>query len=1033
MNIPGSVEWETVAVPLVSGIDLNTRARLLEPTKLVVAKNAYFPAAGGPEKRKGHVAVPVEYGVEAGTQPEDYLYGWGLWNPEEPNVFGGGPIAPPGLEEQSVYPSAGPIRGVANRDTEEVVWDGHRLYSRSASGFSEPKTAFFPSLRTNTFGKTQTSQAYSDCVDNGVIRVLAFRNLTSSNTSVKVFDSVTGSLKYQYVAGAADPKYLRVISVGSFVHVFISDITDNVIYHSINHESAGFLSEAQIGVNVDAHFDVAKLENNLLLLAYVDTSLDVFITYLDDDGSTNTTYVPANTQLNIGGEDATRVGIDRHPVTKEIGLIWATAVPKQGCRIYNAYGISTSSVLTFASDANNAKVGVVAAALCDQYGHGIFYGVSDNTLSTNRFVRLRTFFMTASGAGESGGTGITSSFAQRFNVNLVSKLFLVGNTPFVWTCFPSDFQTTYLLMDKRLYPVGKTEYGTAVNNTADPWCFSVNQMLPGDTKAHCALMYKQRVLEQDGVFHEISTKYCSLDFLPEFRRVQAGKALYFPGAQLTTYDGEEVNEANFHFAVEDPTSQNNTTGGALLAATGQYYYRIYQCHKNAQGEEIRGPALTYTAAALVGTENSITLTGKTLPTSRPDSYFLVYRNVNAGTVWYLVSDRDPASSDCPKNNLGVVTWLFVDTISDAVLATRELDPANSAGYLQTFSAPACETVAYGKGRLYVSGGELSPGTILGSRLFGDWEVPSFHINLAYNLDRAAEPITAIGFISDYLLAFKASSGYIVSGDAADNLGQGETYSNQLVLSDVGCVSHNSLVRLSRGILFQSQGGMRMVDASGSVLPVGLAVDSVTDYVVDSILDTENRLVKCYQKDTDTVVFDYESGQWTSWSVRTMSAVANLVAHERDVWIPSDVYTDDGANYSFTVQSAPVGMALGGFQRIRRVGAIGLSDQNYKIRCRTYLDENTAYSEEWSWDSSDDLNESTWGSGTWGSGFWGDSSPDATFVYARDSVWRWRHRLSKQKCSSCSVEITYTGPDKGPIHTALIFEVGRKAGIDRRAH
>lgn len=50
---------------------------------------------------------------------------------------------------------------------------------------------------------------------------------------------------------------------------------------------------------------------------------------------------------------------------------------------------------------------------------------------------------------------------------------------------------------------------------------------------------------------------------------------------------------------------------------------------------------------------------------------------------------------------------------------------------------------------------------------------------------------------------------------------------------------------------------------------------------------------------------------------------------------------------------------------------------------------------------------------------------------RDSVWRWRRRLNRQKCSVISVAIddAYT-PGPGFTLTALAVEVARKPGLDR---
>lgn len=65
----------------------------------------------------------------------------------------------------------------------------------------------------------------------------------------------------------------------------------------------------------------------------------------------------------------------------------------------------------------------------------------------------------------------------------------------------------------------------------------------------------------------------------------------------------------------------------------------------------------------------------------------------------------------------------------------------------------------------------------------------------------------------------------------------------------------------------------------------------------------------------------------------------------------------------------------------------------------------------------------------------DTAPDDTTpgpgVPFRDSVWRWRRRLDRQKCSVISVAIddNYTaGP--GFVLNALALEIGRKPGLDR---
>jgi hypothetical protein len=58
----------------------------------------------------------------------------------------------------------------------------------------------------------------------------------------------------------------------------------------------------------------------------------------------------------------------------------------------------------------------------------------------------------------------------------------------------------------------------------------------------------------------------------------------------------------------------------------------------------------------------------------------------------------------------------------------------------------------------------------------------------------------------------------------------------------------------------------------------------------------------------------------------------------------------------------------------------------------------------------------------------EGSPGYPF---RDSVWRWRRRLNRQKCSVISVAIEDNYSDgPGFTLTALALEVGKKTGLDR---
>ncbi len=95
-NTNYELTWETVAVALRKGLNLRSRARLVEPDQLLVADNVMFDRDGGPQKRNGHRgkrlrvsgAFPpavnrldtrtLSYGrYEAKTLPPTWLAGFG--------------------------------------------------------------------------------------------------------------------------------------------------------------------------------------------------------------------------------------------------------------------------------------------------------------------------------------------------------------------------------------------------------------------------------------------------------------------------------------------------------------------------------------------------------------------------------------------------------------------------------------------------------------------------------------------------------------------------------------------------------------------------------------------------------------------------------------------------------------------------------------------------------------------------------------------------------------------------------------------
>ncbi len=986
--ITNTMEWAQVGIPLVQGVNTGVRARLTEPTTLLIADNVYYPKDGGPEKRLGYDWVDISDPLGIPTNSREYSYGWGA------NPFGGDLG---GTASNFHHGNIGNIKSIIKRDNEIVVQAEESLFNQNKRISSRFHNF---SAETRSIAKTQNSQTFSDLADNGIIKVVAFRDLEAGDVKIYCYDSDTNTLKFSASADPNDPEYLNVVAVGEYIHVYISNLADTTLYLHVIYPSDYELRNAIDLGECNINFDTAKVSESNILVLKRNNANGIQGGYLDPDGTTNSNFCSFNTVLDLSATTTTGFACAVHP-DLSVGVLWDAGAFQKG-RIFDIHLGSPGTIYNLTAYASCVKVAITPRIDKDS----AFYYWTDsgtNIVTANSFNEL----------------GTIDTNAVIYNVHLCGKAFNIEAAGFVWVCRPSTLQTSYLVINTHVEVVAKLEYGTAVSNTADSWLFSSNVR---GRKVRGALLYKRNILDQPGIFHEISTKEYVLDFDFKPRPTQAGRCIYYPGGMVWCYDGERLTEQGFHFTPESSV-YTPSNGAGSLTNSGEYYYVIYPCHKNAQGEEVRGPAILSAKVTMGVADDTVTIVGNTIPTLHPNSYFLVYRNANTGTTWHLVSERDPFSANCPKNDTTAATWTFIDTVSDATLASRELDNFTTDNYLLPFSAPSCTILSYGKDRLWAAGGEIPAFQIWPSRLFDQYESPSFHPALAFDIDKSLDAVTAIGFVADYVAVFKRKKGYIIVGDGLDNVLIGNQFQSQLTLTDIGSVS-SALCNITGGIVFQSDGSYRVMDPGGKVVDISGPVKDYSSTCYGMYLDIENTSILFYQ-DNCTLCWNYGSNLWTRWSA-TNSAVSECEYRAKDnrMFIQGESYTDDGALYEVRIKTAPFQKELGNFQRIRRIYGVGEGRGSFVVN--VYLDEKEYPSDTFSITAPSITG--TWGDGTWGSGFWGDST--GTGLVITDDRMRWRKRLTTQKCSCISIEVVYNGTEIGPIHTVFAFEYGTKNGLDR---
>lgn len=1052
-----SLETDTVAIPVARGINVNTPARLVDAQELLEAQNVRFTAASGARKRRGHNGQRIRgaKAIPAGWTLPQFLVGdfYETFDTDDRNIYSdwllGYGYAP--ADEDPDYTAALPSAthpdgiafGSATRDNELLTWDGNRLLSRTSLDLPGGQFAEFnacmPALRSEPFAKTNTEQKNPDVADNGTIRVAVW--ISGSKAYASVFDSQQGTL----IQGPSEltpilqAQAVRAVPVGPWVHLFISEADTGTLQVRSVHQSTPLLWVSSSLGECTGYFDVWKASDSSVVVAQTQPGNVIKLRYLGVDATLDDSQTPdLDGTLGIKA-----VALCVHPTTSTLALVWRTTTEVRA-RCYQSDGTPLASSVSLGTVTSTTRAVAVAPKYLTKDGNDYFSAFWDDyntygNLSTARF----------------NSTGAITYSASAFNLFVGSQAVRAGDRTYVWAARNSAYQSSWVLLDESLKPVGRAEYAAANTPSGSSVAytnFSVNWAGTAEARNrsvfHCAMSTRVRVaiepttagVNPPAVYSEPYIKFARLDFLPRLRSAQAGRSTYFAGAQLWAYDGAELTENCFLFAPEDVTVAQSGSGD--LTADGKYIYRVDLCYRNAQNEEIRS-ASYYTEQITLSGNTATQLTIPTSLTRRENAYILIFRNESVGTVWYLCNSRDPSSPLFLKNDQSVQSVTYTDsTVSDAELISREQHPNQSFNHLDPFSAPASEVIAAGRDRLWLAGGEIPAGQVYPSRLFEVGETPAFHANLAVQVDRSAEPITAVSFVGEYTVFFRKTHNYILDGIGPDNE-QDQLWSTpRRSLTDVGAVSQESVAQIAGGIAFQSPAGIKLFTPGGGLMHFGQNVDALSRSlnITAAVVVGQDQEVRFYAWDGTTLVYNYQYSTWSTWTVAAAGAVLDPVTNLVAVTTPDGtflqeadgVWTDNSGYYKQRIRFAWLRAGnLLDWQQVRRIGAVGESHGDHSVHVDVYYNERE-FAEEWfDWEFPDTSNnDDTFGSGNFGDGNFGDDDA-VEGIELRDSTWSWRRRLFRRKCSVISVAIDDNNTiGEGFTLSALALELAKKPGLDR---
>lgn len=577
-----------------------------------------------------------------------------------------------------------------------------------------------------------------------------------------------------------------------------------------------------------------------------------------------------------------------------------------------------------------------------------------------------------------------SLLAARTQLGLVlgGKAFLADGEAFVITQHDSSLYRTYFLQRisdglaaARFLP------GTAGGTIG-------RSHLPSVSESCFSAIYVTDVESPNGdVFTEKGIRRVSFAFdSPDaFRSVQMGRTLYIAGGLVQAYDGQRVTEAGFHVGPDDiePPNVNAPVPSGPGIAEGTYGYVFVYENVLGNGEVERGPR---SVAVLVEVVDSLSFVEFDIPTYRwptkPGARIGVFRSLNGdASVFSRVSSLDPNTAGQVNgyvaNDPDADTVPFRDEMPDEVLERQ--DPLyTNGGVVANDPIGAARLIAGGKGRLFAVDA-AQPLRVYHSQEQEIDFAAEMSPELFLDVDPFGGDINGLIVMDSTAVVFKETAifGFEGSGPAPNpELGGGFTQP-EIITSDVGCVSPDSLVYTPVGVMFQSQKGIYQLGRDKTVRYVGAPVEAYNGQRVVAATLIEDRTQIRFLTDAGvTLLYDYLFDQWSTFTNHEgqdavlVGGVYHYLRNDGQVWRETaNLYQDNNTQIPMMLGTAHLKLAghTQGFQRLWYAQFIGEYRSPHNVRIRAFYDYEAGHGDEWIFDPATFINLPGYGEGLYGAG------------------------------------------------------------------
>lgn len=765
------------------------------------------------------------------------------------------------------------------------------------------KGVFQPiSLSTTPVVRSALNQTQADSViaSNGLVcTVYTEINNTTPAYKYVIQDSVTGQ---NIVAPTVIPVSSgtvtgspRVFLLGGyFIIVFTNVITAvphlQYVAVSVNHPTT-----------VTANADIASSYANKTTVSWDGIVVDqhLYIAYNTTTGGQQikVTYLSTSfvipTAQSFAGSIATIMGMYADVSTPSTPVIYVAFYDLPSTTGFviavdqNLNKVMTPTQIIAAGTVNNitctAQSGVVTVVyeVANAYAY-------DAAAATNY---LNKVSVTKPATVTTGTVGSTTTFLR--SVGLASKAFLMNSTMYVLAAYDGKtttiaaFQPTYFLINISGNVICKIAY----QNGGGYLITGLPQAQVIGTTVNISYLFKdliqsanksQGVLNATGIYSQTGVNLASMTYSAANLSVsEIGKNLNLSGGFLYSYDGNTLNEQNFHLYPDmdldldvDGTSKALAVShaGGSMTTQNYFYVAVYQW-TDANGNIFQSSPsipIPLASASLTGSSNSVVVS---IPTCRltykTGVKLIVYRWSTAQQNYYQATSITAPTLN--STTVDVVT--LTDTQADSAILGNSL-LYTTGGVLENVGGPAFDALTLYDSRLW--GINSEDGNLWNSKQV----IPGVPVEMSDFLTTFIAPTTGTSGSSgkakcifpmdDKLIAFlhSPSSGqamYYINGSGPDNTGANSQYSQPIfITSVVSCINQSSIVLSPNGLMFQAADdkGIWLLGRDLSVSYIGAAVEGFNSYDVNSAVNIPGTTQILFTLSSGvTLMYDYYFNEW----------------------------------------------------------------------------------------------------------------------------------------------------------------------------